>query len=304
MLGVSSGVTWTIQKLDNTESLAQLPEEYRRRIPSHVVNISGVTPYFRRRWEIFARLVEAQLQRVGPNRYKLRPPFFQTFRTLLLDLLSQERKAQLAPPDMIAEALAWAANDSEPDKDAVSRNLEYVPLDEAEEEAIDEDWPFILRRPDPKPISEEWRELGDHLVPWLDPLTLSTMDFKKWERGYRGDALGLINLVPSYINDRTKHPKLAIEIEGAPVCLLMKASGPGTVNAATNEDENAKILWNALLKWLSVQVGFAEPAGGRPARETGRWAALLHDYYRYSWPKVAQIPTRDEPDPAFDLASD
>ncbi len=267
-----------------------IPEVFRTDIEDNVVDISGASPYFKRRWDIYRALVSEQAKAVAGGRYQLQPVLFQDFVNCLRDLHTQREWRKVEPANTVAEALCWSADLQNPVEDADDNALWFVPFDETPTEGTANDPLSFLDSLSKTPaIADDWDSMGSSPVPLLEPVTLrwdyqdkdvKSEKAKKWQPGYRDDC-PVVNVIPEYNHDRSKRPELSIKIEGAPVCLLMRAS------QAKNKD--AQMLWKALLHGLSVQAGFEESTGGRPRLGKGRKAAWLRDHSRCSWRKVAKI---------------
>jgi hypothetical protein len=81
-------------------------------------------------------------------------------------------------------------------------------------------------------------------------------------------------------------PKLTIEIEGAPICLLMEAFN-SQIRAKT-VGKDAENLWESIGSWLAEASGFKKARRGRPPLYQGSAAAFLHDFHDLSWSQVAR----------------
>jgi len=232
--------------------------------------------------------VSNQVKAVEGDRYDLESSFFLLFASCLRDLDSDKGWRAMGA-NVLAEALCRAAHLAEPDEDAAMESLRFVPLGPGLS-PFGEDDPlsFLDKSSKASPISDEWQGLGKLPVPTLEPVTLSRVGSGKWEVGYR-DNCPVVNIIPEYSSNRTKHPKLSINIEGAPVCLLMRAHPDRRAKSDNDKDiKDAETLWKALLRWLSVQIGLAKPKGGRPGLDKGAKAAWLHDHHGLSWRDIAR----------------
>jgi len=277
---------------------ADIPARFREQVKGKLVDISGASWYFKRRWDIYRRLVSKQATPVGTDLYELKEGFFPSFVSCLQDLHLQDQWRKVDPANVIAEALCWAAHQAEPDDAAIDEALSFVPFADPADRHLDEDdaFSFLDSVSKAEPISEDWQKLGKNRVPLLEPMTLR-WDYddshtkkkkeKKWVRGYRDDC-PVVNVIPKYNDDRTKRPALSVKIEGAPVCFLMKAYGRNKVDATNTQESDAETLWKALQHWLAVALGFKKPTGGAPALGKGPKAAWLHEHLGETWTRVAQ----------------
>ena len=283
---------------ERSKSRAHIAVRFKENIKGKVVDISGASPYFKKLWAVYRPLVSQQATLAGADLYELEESFFQSFVSCLQDLHLQRQWGRVDPPNVIAKALSWAAHQTEPDENDVDEALSFVPFPDPAERRLAEDDPlsFLDSLSPQEPISNDWRELDKNPVPFLEPVTLrwdydarhkNGQKKKKWVRGYRDDC-PVVNLIPEYNDDRTKRPTLSVKIEGAPVCLLMKAYGRNKGQATNKQDSDAETLWNALQHWLAVALGFKKSTGGAPPLGKGRRAAWSHDHLGDSWTKVAR----------------
>jgi hypothetical protein len=271
------------------------------------VNIGLASRYWKKHWDIFSRIDAVQSKKISEGRYRLSNQLLQATGRQLLKL---RRNEKAWPSDTLAVALCWAAQEvgppsQEPDDDS-DYWLENQPIWEIEH-----------------PISEAWTDLGKLPVPWdLEGSLRLDSHTKEWVKGparqgkedadevqermraiAKTGGNGLFKSPPPARSDqtdrfvvcisrtfekcRTELPKLTIEVEGVPVCDLMKAFQSNS--KPTGEGfEGAEKLRDAILEWVSESIGQSKPGPGAKSKGKGPLAAFLFYHKGFSWPRVAR----------------
>lgn len=96
----------------------------------------------------------------------------------------------------------------------------------------------------------------------------------------------MLKIEPYFNDNRKELPKLTIEIEGQPLCALMKAQH--TVRKNQPNRDVAKELWDEIARRLCISLGFRQARRGRPKTDMGFQAAFLHYHLGWNWPKIAR----------------
>ena len=241
-----------------------------------VVDVSSAHNFYKKHLEAVLPCVENEVRRVGPDRYKLKAKLFSDFMECLGNLLENQYlildKKKVNAGDCAADAL----------RSAISRFGEPQWIHDC---AV---WPAG------RPISEAWKDVG--------PLRMSIADtvgrYEIVENPGAGQDLrpitpGELNhprigMVLNFCQDRKSLPKLTLEIEGAPVCSLVRytnwSGGPTDPSSLPSE---AKKIWNHVLKTLSIWAGLRHARVGKPLAERIQRAAWLRDFKGWSWPRIA-----------------
>jgi hypothetical protein len=259
-----------------------IPNQFVRWVKGRTVDLSEATPYYKRLWDIYRPLVSAWVEEQRPYRYELHPSLL---KSLSLRLCAVQNEG----PSTVVTGVCGAA-------------FELGHIDEVTPGHLNDGTPWPVLHPEAeellelfgaqfqgKPISESWKRLGASPVPDLEAITLQESEKGKWEsRRNPNNERPLIQVAPFYNSDKKELPKLTIEIEGEPVCLLMKAFGRQQNPSENDVDsQDAAKLWAALLHWSSVSIGLSRAEGGRPKLDQGRRAAFMHDHLGLSWSKVS-----------------
>ncbi len=284
-----------VGKIQNQLDWLKAHPDVERLIKGRTVNISAASKYSKKGWNIQCDAMGRDVKKEGENEYALSPAFFGVFLSMLSSVLaSRVSWPSMNAADLIADALLAAAYEME---DAYS--AEFDPTDE------------LPVWSDERPISDAWEQLGDLPIPWPEGIVL-----EQWEDqwgparapepapdsmvlGEREDqqrplqAEFLRNRVAisfAYEQEKENLPNLTVEIEGAPVCLLMKASSqhPCAPDQRDSNREAAKRLLSTISKQLSSFVGVGRLQPGRPPTGLGWQAAFLRDHRGFRWPKVAR----------------
>jgi len=273
---------------------AGIPQEYSSWITGRSVDISTASSFYRKRWDIYRAIVLAEVEDKGGYRYVLKARFFKSFSSCLRNLHDDKALRRLGNENVVAEALCCAASSlvpREPTEDVDMADISHLPL-----------WPqsnpfpkgdvLNLSGEEAPPKSEAWRRLGNFSPAVLEAQTLRRSNGGTWKPGWDPDGHS-VRITPDYDTDRTKLPKLTIEIQGEPICLLIKASQ----DQSGADFEEAERLWERLLHWLSVSVGLHQATGGRPPLRQGERAAYLKDHLGLpSWDRVARRLCQEHPD--------
>jgi hypothetical protein len=287
--------------------IKQASRELDSFIEGDTVNITKASEFSKMQWGIYSQLVTDHFRQTSTDRYHLSGYLLQSTRDWL-DVLNKKKNVYITQgyraADIVVMALCRAAQSIgaptvEPD-DSSDYWLEGKPIWGAD-----------------RPISEAWAECGQLIVPEdvEESLKLNS-DTRDWAIGpYRlgaeihdptvkktsasGDSFFLTEPGPapdytdpsvvriSRIFEKQKNflPKLTIEVEGAPVCLLIKAFYSQVEGKSAPKE--AKNLWNSIRRRLDVSMAFKRAKAGRPLKHQGRLAALLHYRDRLPWSKVS-----------------
>lgn len=251
-----------------------LPPDVRDLIKGRVVDLSSAHRYYKMVWDAVRPRLEAVVVERGKDRYKLATRFFQCFMESLGNLIEfpQIDRIDGTGADLIVSALYEAG-------------MHYGTTPKPPAHGPITLWPAD------RPISEAWQMLGKVL-----PLFTQDVVFEDPGDGRELRSPGAseyqfprICLRIRVSGDRTALPKIAIELEGELVCVLEKGMyyslNPYDQRARRNE---AKRVWDALLKELGVMVGIGHPFEGRPADLRPDLAAHLKYSHGLQWLQVAE----------------
>ncbi len=217
-----------------------------------VVDVSTACTYYRKFWDTVRTRVVSELNEQAPYRYLLSRRFFRFFKGHLREVISQHygHSDWMRAGDFIADALynaAWLFGKK-------SKKLGISPH---------QLWP------DARPIYEAWQRLG-RLPPPLGATRGVFEDTTSELRLTRPNQFEYprIALTLACSNDKKRLPKLTIEIEGEPVCVLMKAMyelrDPEERRAIRKD---AARIWHFLFTRLALLARIKESKGeafGRP----------------------------------------
>ena len=173
------------------------------------------------------------------------------------------------------------------------------------------------------PIAEAWTGLGKLPVPWdLEESLQLDAKTREWKRGpdrlgaedadevpamsaaavaggsglLNFESLGpapdctdrfVVRISRTFEKRRTHLPKLTIEVEGVPVCQLMKAFQSNLRSADAGLKETAE-LTDAVVEWIRYSIGPRKTNRGRPSKGKAVDAAFLRYHKQLSWPQVAR----------------
>jgi hypothetical protein len=267
----------------------QIPNQFARWVKGRSIDLSDASAYYKKLWEIYRPLVSAWVEEQRPSRYELHPPLLKSLSRHLRAVQNGRPSPAVKGVNVVAEALCGAAFDLGHIGEVTPGHFkDGTPWPALHPEA-DELLEFFGVQFQGKAISESWKRLGTSPVPNLEAITLQESERGKWEpRHDPNNERPLIRLEAFYNGDKKNLPKLTIEIEGEPVCLLMKEYGRHQKPTDNDKDSLAAAkLWTALVHWSSVSVGLSHATGGRPKLDQGRRAAFLHDHLGLSWSQVA-----------------
>jgi hypothetical protein len=273
------------------------------------VDLRTATKFSRRSWRIYSRFVgDHHAKQVSPDVYKLSEPLLQTTRRQLAERGKEVRGYKAV--DLLASLLCKAAYEIGPPPEEPDDSSDY----------------WVSGTPiwgSDHPISEAWAGLGQQEVPWDMEGSLSfNSGTSKWDEGPARLGLETVTEVDASINtggfflhdappapdytdplvvcirrnfEQKKKflPKLTIEVEGAPICLLMEAFN-SQIRGKTVRIE-AENLWTSIGTWLAGSSGFKKAKRGRPALNQGIEAAFLHDFRELSWSQVARKLCKQPP---------
>jgi hypothetical protein len=284
-----------VGKIQNQPKWLKAHPNVVRLIKGRTVNISAASNYSKKGWNIQCDAMGRDVKKEGKNEYALSPPFFGVFLSKLRSVLaSRVSWPSMNAADLIAGALCSAAYEME---DAYS--AEFDPSDE------------LPVWSEERPISDAWEQLGDLPIPWPESIVLEEWkdqwgparapepardsmvlrECKDQQRPLQAKVLrNRVAIGFAYEQKKENLPNLTVEIEGAPVCLLMKASSqhPCTPDERDSNVEAAQRLWTRISRRLSSFIGVGQLQPGKPQTGLGWRAAVLRDHAGFSWPKVAR----------------
>lgn len=293
--------------LEASQAIAGLEECIRG---SHV-NLGAATKFSKRSWRIYSRFVGGHhAKQVSPDVYMLSEPLLQATRRKLAEQVKEVRAHRgggYKTVDLVASLLCRAACEIGPPPEEPDESSDY----------------WVSGTPiwgSDHPISEAWAGLGRLKVPWgaegslkfnsdtgewthgpprsgweIDPV-ISREDLATIDTG--GFFLGSAVPAPDYTDpwvvcirrsfekDKKFLPKLTIEVEGAPICLLMAAFNSGV--AAKTAQKDAENLCNSISSWLAWSTGIVSAKRGRPPLNKGREAAFQRDFRGLKWFQIAR----------------
>lgn len=239
------------------------------------MDVSTASEYYRRHWETVLPRVRGQLRERNRFHYELNKQFFHFFIGHLREVIVQHYgRSEMGAGDFVANALyraGWLFG--MPKKPAFDR-LETIRL-----------WPVS------RPVSEAWKNLGSLAIPGGSWVTLedpgSGCELRLPQPGRFDHPRIGINI--TWAQDKKELPKVTIEIEGEPVCTLMRARYELEDPYERREvRKKAKRTWDSLIKQLYAMVGVGHLKRGRPQEHRIGRAAYLKYHRRLTWREVAQ----------------
>ena len=259
----------------SSQAKAKLPVEIRRYIKGKVVDISSASEYHKKSWEIYRPLLGSDVSERGKDRYRLSDALYDDFLYSLNQCLSDTFKSSfpMKGGDWIAEALCYSAY-----KIRRAGNL-------------DDTLQGFPMWDQSRPVSDAWDRLGNLTVPRFEEVILEEPKpgstwLPRQDWSYETPK---VRVSRAYSEDRSNLPTLTIELEGEPVCTLMKASSaPRDPDERQLVVEEAERLWDSVVKWLKSEMGLGHFDVGRPRTGLGWEAAFLHDHMRLSWSQVGK----------------
>ncbi|OFV99324.1 MAG: hypothetical protein A3F68_06855 [Acidobacteria bacterium RIFCSPLOWO2_12_FULL_54_10] len=277
------------QHMKITTSKRDLTKDIQTCVKGKIIDLSSASEYWRKCVEAVLPHIQALIRKRGPNRYELaNDQFFGFFFNHLQGRIARYKARppetivmKMNSAELIAEALYNAAQ------------LFGKPLIE-----VPKDWDSLW--PKDRPMSEAWERLG---VP--ESMTIPGGAAQIWTPRSMGMRARLedpgqsselrllrpgqssyprIGLSLTYHKDPQELPKITIEIEGEPVCVLMKAH----YNLKDSKERSrvrsdAKRVWSSLFRWITPWQAKA----GRPREDRGKEAAQLHYHQGLTWTQVA-----------------
>jgi hypothetical protein len=276
------------------------------------VDIGLASDFSKNHWKIYSRIDADHTDEISTDRYGLSQRLLDATGRHLLELRKDEKnclRLGYKPCDILVIPLCRAAQtvgrpSQEPDDD--SDWLEKQPI-----------WEIG------HPISEAWTDLDKLPVPWDVEASLRLDSHtKKWvtrpprqgkedadevqermraiaktggnrffkspppERSDQTDRF-VVCISRKFQNRKSELPKLTIEVEGAPVCQLMKTFQ--TKQKSTDKVfKEAQALQDAIKNWMGHSMGPRKIKPGRQSMGKGYKAAFLHDHEGLSWAQVAK----------------
>jgi hypothetical protein len=213
---------------------------------------------------------------VGGSRYTLTPDLFRLFLYSLRGRIrvfeGRTQHAESVAPDLIAEAMSHTAFNFR------------VPLPQR---SPDPNWP------EDRPIIEAWPQAegsgitlqsrGPHsfVGGWIDVPVEFASDEKP--------SSSAISICLRFDPDITKLPKLAIELTGAPVSVLIRALYRDLQDSPRIEPvpTGTKQICYLIARRISQLFKVGNANAHRPSSNLGWEAARLHDHNGKSWSEVA-----------------
>jgi hypothetical protein len=273
------------------------------------VDLSTASTFFKKSWSIYSQLVSDHVSQASTDLYDLSDHLLRMTRYCLKERSKKVKAYSTAgynAGDILAEALCQAAREVGPPPEEPDDSSDY----------------WVSGTPiwgSDHPISEAWAGLGSQKVPWdMEGSLRFNSGTGKWDKGparlglqtfeFEVDASidagrfsrhnsppapdytdpSVVRIVRTFEKQKSCLPKLTIELEGAPVCLLMKTALTSFGSGSDSVPKDTKELWNATVRWAEVSLGLGKAGKGRPRLDQGWRAAWLHDQMGLPWSKVAQ----------------
>jgi len=258
----------------NVSRQGGLPPDVRNLIKGRVVDLSKAHEYYKRLWTAVLPRLWVVVEERRCESYKLDARFFEYFTEFLL-----KAKKFIRPDgstENAADLIAWAL---------YCAGMQYGTIPEIPPPRS------ILVWPENRPFSEAWQSLRKleaiftQDVVLEDPgpdcgLQIPTSSDYRFPR---------ICLRVSVSGDQNALPKITMEIEGELVCVLMKGmSYPRDAKDQGTRRNDAKRIWNALLRYLRCVVRIDQPYAGRPREVRLEKAAYLKFFDGLKWRQVAE----------------
>lgn len=258
-----------------TRSQTTVPKEMRRYVRGRIVDLSDASRYYRRfANEVFPRL-QPVLKTKGDDRYQLAAGFFPFYIEVLQQLIGLHYGLPyMNPGDFPAYALYHAGRHF--------RIATLVPMDDRTIGQEFELWPPT------RPVSEAWERFGKSGFPINREgyFAVPPCDAEALRVGEPGK--GRLALRLRFSHNRQALPKVTVEIEGEPVCVLMKGMQSLNPRERRAVRDEAKKIWRLMVKKLSSWAGISQAGPGHPAENLGGHAAFLHDHRGLTWLQVAE----------------
>ncbi len=258
-----------------TRPRTNVPKEIGRYVEGRIVDLSDASRYYRR----FAKEVIPRLQPVlkakGDDRYQLAAGFFPFYIEVLRQIIGLHYGLPyMNPGDFPAYALYHAGRHF--------GMATLVPMDDRTIEQEFEVWPPT------RPVSEAWERFGKSGFPInrVNYFAVPPCDAEALRVGEQGKERLALRL--RFSHNRQALPKVTVEIEGEPVCVLMKATQTLNSREGHAVRDEAKKIWRLVVKKLSSWAGISQAGRGRPRENLGRQAAFLLDHRGLIWPKVVE----------------
>lgn len=264
--------------LNRTAAVAALPKEIQRRIKGRTIDLRGASTFNLRMFEIVRERLASEMRDLGGHRYALKRPLLNAF---LYHLRGQAYTFEQRLESTTAESLA--AN-------LIAEAVSHT--------AFNYKVPARLRTPDPnwpedRPIIEAWpgaedsgitlQSRGPHsfIGGWIDVPVEFASDEKP--------SSTAISMCLRYDPDITKLPKLAIELTGAPVSVLIRALYRDLPDSPRIEPvpKGTKQICSLIARRISQLFKVGNAKAHRPSSNLGWAAARLHEHKGLSWTQVA-----------------
>ena len=262
----------------------EIPEEYRDFIRNRVVDISKAGRFYQKEWEAIIPRVTNYVKEKGSFQYELNPEFFKYFVNNLT-INAGSRLVGVTPlPDHanhVASSLGQAGES--------------------------------FKMWDPSAHVTLNRRLWDYKRPKLDAWKIvdkfkygiakeTSIEYLGPTKGFVGldDGENFSLLLPPIENPRLRMsmeldqkalknkdknlPKITIELEGEAVGYLLSSCVRGV---DIPQKDEAKKLWEGLLKVLEIWTGVKKGRGGKPPSLYKRKAAWWRDQKNLTWAEVA-----------------
>ena len=254
----------------------RLPPEVRECLKGRAIDLSTASKYYRRCVGSVLPRLQPVLVSKGENRYQLSEKFFGFFMQLLREVVAGHHgRSEMGGADFLARALYRAGW-----------------LFGRRQKAL-EPSPFLVW-PETRPIPEAWKRLGELAGSGRISGTSVVLEDPGPGQKLRLPRPGQfehprIKLSITSSVERERLPKLGIEIEGEPVCVLM--NGAYLIKDPEEREairKDSKRILDALMQWVYADLGIGRLSRGRPPEHLGRDAAYLHDHLDLSWAQVAE----------------
>ncbi len=250
----------------NSPRWQRIPPEIRNCVRGRTVDISSADEYQKKVVQALLPRLRTLVMGQGNNRYELARPLFQFFFKQL------KQWVDIGPTLSAGDVIAHALEDT-----AVEYGIPKKPLVKGP----------IPVWPENVPISEAWRSIAELGMPhrgtvvFEDPGPGRELQVPS-PAEYQHPRIGL---TVTFNSNKDRLPKILIEIEGEPVCFLMKAMHPDEGRTVRKE---ARRIWESLVKELGVMFDVQQRREGRPIEFRLEKAAHLKYSGNLSWKQVAE----------------
>ena len=235
-------------------------------IRGRAVDVPTAHKCFRKFAELACLRAKLEVTERSPNHYDLNELFFRLFGKHLRELTRSQPPAEMNGADLIARAVyraAWLWG-RKPQKVLISPDQLWIRG---------------------APISRAWEKLGQLSADAVNTsIVLEDAGAKLRLPRPNQFEFPRIKLSLSCSNDRQSLPMLTIQIEGEPVCVLIKAMYElRDPKRRRTVRKDAERIWESLMPYMTR---IRHPKGGRLREVHLREAAYLRDFHGWSWRRI------------------